>query len=115
MLFSDSRDSRFVPRQFPERFFPFSNMATRKRSRMAGLEWKRRQVFHFQKRKVFYYHRAYNDRGVLFQCLTILCSVADSGGGEVLPYKRLMGMRRWVGSHFHLWIDYNGVAFSPLD
>ena len=31
MLFSDSRDSRFVPRQFPERFFPFSNMATRKR------------------------------------------------------------------------------------
>ena len=32
--------------------------------------------------------------------------------GEVLPYKRLMGMRRWVGSHFHLWIDYNGVAFS---
>ena len=20
-------------------------------------------------------------------------------------------MRRWVGSHFHLWIDYNGVAF----
>ena len=32
--------------------------------------------------------------------------------GEVLPYKRLMGMRCWMGSHFHLWIDYNGVAFS---
>ena len=29
-------------------------------------------------------------------------------GGGVLPYKRLMGM----GSHFHDWIDYNGVAFS---
>ena len=34
------------------------------------------------------------------------------GGGEVLPYKRLMGMCRWMGSHFHDWIDYNGVAFS---
>ena len=28
----------------------------------------------------------------------------------VLPYKRLMGMCRWMGSHFHDWIDYNGVA-----
>ena len=32
--------------------------------------------------------------------------------GGVLPYKRLMGMCRWMGSHFHDWIDYNGVAFS---
>ena len=32
--------------------------------------------------------------------------------GEVLPYKRLMGMCRWVGSHFHDWIDYHGFAFS---
>ena len=32
--------------------------------------------------------------------------------GEVLPYKRLIGMCRWMGSHFHDWIDYNGVAFS---
>ena len=31
---------------------------------------------------------------------------------ELLPYKRLMGMCRWMGSHFHDWIDYNGVAFS---
>ena len=30
----------------------------------------------------------------------------------VIPYKRLMGMCRWMGSHFHDWIDYNGVAFS---
>ena len=29
-----------------------------------------------------------------------------------LPYKRLMGMCRCMGSHFHDWIDYNGVAFS---
>ena len=33
-------------------------------------------------------------------------------GGGALPYKRLMGMCRWMGSHFHDWIDYNGVAFS---
>ena len=32
--------------------------------------------------------------------------------GRVLPKKRLMGMCRWMGSHFHDWIDYNGVAFS---
>ena len=31
----------------------------------------------------------------------------------VLLYKRLlMGMCRWMGLHFHDWIDYNGVAFS---
>ena len=34
------------------------------------------------------------------------------GGGGVLPYKRLIGMCHWMGSHFHDWIDYNGVAFS---
>ena len=28
--------------------------------------------------------------------------------GGLLPYRRLMGM----GSHFHDWIDYNGVTFS---
>ena len=33
-------------------------------------------------------------------------------GGGVRPYKRPMGMCRWMGSHFHNWIDYNGVAFS---
>ena len=33
------------------------------------------------------------------------------GGGGVLPYERLMGMCRWMGSHFHNWSDYNGVAF----
>ena len=29
-----------------------------------------------------------------------------------LPYKRLMGMCRCMGSHFHDWFDYHGVAFS---
>ena len=34
-----------------------------------------------------------------------------SRGEGVLPYKRLMGKCRWMGSNFHDWIDYNGVAF----
>ena len=33
-------------------------------------------------------------------------------GGGVLPYKRLIGMWAGWGSHFHDWIDHNGVAFS---
>ena len=33
------------------------------------------------------------------------------GGGGLPPYKRLIGMSRWMGSHFHDWSDYNGVAF----
>ena len=32
------------------------------------------------------------------------------GGGGVLSYKRPMGMCHWMGSHFHDWIDYNGVT-----
>ena len=32
------------------------------------------------------------------------------GGGGVLSSDRLMGMCRWMGWHFHRWIDYNGVA-----
>ena len=31
------------------------------------------------------------------------------GGGGVLPSKRLLGM--CMGSHFHNWIDYNGLHF----
>ena len=34
------------------------------------------------------------------------------GGGGVLPYKRLVGMCRRMGLHFHDWIDYNEAAFS---
>ena len=32
------------------------------------------------------------------------------GGGGVLSINGLMGMCRWMGSHFHDWIDYNGVV-----
>ena len=35
--------------------------------------------------------------------------------GVLLPYKRLMGMCCWMGSHFHNWIDYNGVAPRNTD
>ena len=34
------------------------------------------------------------------------------GGGGVLCYKRVMGIFRWMGSHFHDGSDYNGVALS---
>ena len=35
-----------------------------------------------------------------------------AGRGGVLPFKRQIGMCHWMGSHFHDWIDYNGLAFS---
>ena len=38
--------------------------------------------------------------------------IRSPGGGGVLPYKRLMGMCRWMGSHFHAWVDYIGVTSS---
>ena len=47
---------------------------------------------------------------ILFQSCGI--SPARREGGGLLPYKRLMGMCRWMGSHFHDWNDCNGVAFS---
>ena len=37
---------------------------------------------------------------------------SGGGGGGALPYKTLMGMCLYIGSHFHDWIDYNGVEFS---
>ena len=43
---------------------------------------------------------------------TFLVVVIRGGGGGGLPYNRLMGMCRWMGSHFHDWNDHNGVAFS---
>ena len=35
----------------------------------------------------------------------------DKTPGGVLPSKRLLGMCRWMGSHFRNWTDYNGVTF----
>ena len=45
-------------------------------------------------------------------CLLDSKGTQHPGGGGVLPCKRLIGMCRWMGSHFHDWSDYNGVAFS---
>ena len=47
-----------------------------------------------------------------FSWLLLVNNKSSPGGGGVLPYNRLMGMCRWMASHFHDWIDYNGVAFS---
>ena len=33
------------------------------------------------------------------------------GGGGVLPSNRLMGMCRWVGSHFHDWWGCNFISY----
>ena len=49
-------------------------------------------------------------RDIRIENLNFLLIVNNPGG--VLPSNRLMGMCRWMGSHFHDWIDYNGVAFS---
>ena len=40
------------------------------------------------------------------------CIHPGEGGEGVLPYRRLMGMCRLMGSHCHDWSEYNGVAFS---
>ena len=44
--------------------------------------------------------------------LWVIAFKSEVGGGELLLSNRLMGMCRWMGSHFHDWMDYNGVAFS---
>ena len=41
-----------------------------------------------------------------------LKKILEEPRGDVLPYTRLMGMCYWMESHFHNWIDYNGLAFS---
>ena len=37
------------------------------------------------------------------------------GASVMLQYsnaRRCRSMCRWMGSHFHNWVDYNGVTFS---
>ena len=38
--------------------------------------------------------------------------VGGGGGGGVLPITGLMEICCWMGSHFHNWIDHNGIAIS---
>ena len=50
--------------------------------------------------------------GVCFSVHTQKNTLFPEWEGGRLPYKKLMGMCCWMGSRFHDWIDYNGVAFS---
>ena len=50
------------------------------------------------------------NKWILISSLSIF-SLGLAGGGA-LPSNRLMGMCRWMGSHFYDWIDYKGVVFS---
>ena len=53
-----------------------------------------------------------SSREQLGQLATLLFDNACiSRGGGVLTSKRLLGMCRWMGSHFYNWTDYNGVTF----
>ena len=36
------------------------------------------------------------------------------GGKGALPKNGLFGLCRWMGSHFHDWADYNGVACAGI-
>ena len=44
-------------------------------------------------------------------CTDVSVSMSTYFRGGVLPSKRLLGMCRWMGLHFHNWTDYNGVTF----
>ena len=105
MLCGDSRDSRFVPWQV---FFVFQYDDEKTRAEWQSSRGKGGRCSIFRTEKYFYHQKC------TFSVLNYLMfSRADisHSGGEVLPYKRLMGMRRWMESHFHVWIDYTGVAF----
>ena len=45
------------------------------------------------------------------ECHVLVLDTRTRGGGGATSYKKLMGMCRWMGSHFHDWIDFNGVTF----
>ena len=49
-------------------------------------------------------------------CLTVFLAgwLTRGEGGEILPSNGLLGMCRWMGSHFLDWTDYNGVTFSDI-
>ena len=52
----------------------------------------------------------YSLRSELLALLVV--KLPEGEGGGVLLSKRLLGMCRWMGSHFHNWTDNNGVTFS---
>ena len=61
------------------------------------------------------YYSPFSECTSIRVCLAYIALMAardGGGGGGLLPYKRLVGMCRWMGPHFQEWSDYNGVAFS---
>ena len=48
--------------------------------------------------------------GFVTAAISSVVQLVHSRGG-VLPSKRLLGMCRWMESHFRNWTDYNGVTF----
>ena len=76
--------------------------ATRTYLSFKGMILRLRRVLRLRREK-------YGKTLAVFRCYDLS---ANPGGGGALPSNRLMGMCRWMGSHFHDWIDYNGVAFS---
>ena len=54
---------------------------------------------------IFHFSTVNGDKGI------VLFPYNIPRRGGLLPSNRLIGMCRWMGSHFHNWIDYNGVAF----
>ena len=65
-----------------------------------------RKYFRFALKRRLYNKMIYSKE------IIVLGRPGGVGGGGHFLIKRLMGMFRWMGSHFHDWIDYNGVAFS---
>ena len=49
---------------------------------------------------------------IILRNYTVLARLTRGGGG-VLPCKRLLGMCRWMGSHFHDWTDYSPCQTDP--
>ena len=48
----------------------------------------------------------------LEDCVTLSQSSVRRGKGYLLIRGFPIGMCRWIGSHFHDWIDYRGVEIS---
>ena len=46
-----------------------------------------------------------------YQNIKLRTLFPEGVGRGVLPSKRLLRMCRWIGSHFHNWVGYNGVTF----
>ena len=59
---------------------------------------------------IFIKYKKYNSTNITtLQSLFVTHTITPVAGG-VLPSKRLLGMCRWMGSHFHNWTDYSGAG-----